>query len=478
MTNHSGTSGTNGSAVEHDDDDKAEHDHETENPETRMTEADRKTQRTRIAQARFRACELYRFANFAILQLHMVETFQVPTMAVDRYWRCYWNPAFVEDLTIDQIAGVILHEMNHLLFQHHRRAPTNLWQDQRRCFLWNIATDMAINEGLYHDGIRLPRGVVLPWASEGDFNEYVELRINLTAEQYFLLLDRNYPQGGGLPRMGQWGGFGNGSGSDGTRKPWEAPAPNPTDLLGGGSEGENDPNIVPGIPEADSAAIVNRLAKEAAMRGAGVGSAEWRKTCEVLVPKVDPFTRLSRILARVMRKVVGQDYTSYERPNRRQHCSLSPDVVMPSRHGVAPRVAMFIDTSGSMSDRDTALALGTVKRGLMAFKAMDGLRVYTGDTEPKSQSFIADPSKIELIGGGGTHMGRMIDYVDQDDDYDLIVILTDGITPWDTERIPKASVMACITQHNSLNVFPVPKFITAVVVEDPDRIPGDDEEDD
>ncbi len=112
----------------------------------------------KISKARLMACKKWPCATHAILTLRPVERASVGTMAVDQFWRLYYNPEFIEPLPIEELAGVILHEAMHLLGRHHRRlaaihgknAPLNLVQ------LWNIATDCAINSLLKKEGVKLP----------------------------------------------------------------------------------------------------------------------------------------------------------------------------------------------------------------------------------------------------------------------------------------------------------------------------------
>lgn len=48
----------------------------------------------------------------ALFALHTVESRRVPTMAVDRHWRCYVSPAFVDRTPLEELAGVWVHEVS------------------------------------------------------------------------------------------------------------------------------------------------------------------------------------------------------------------------------------------------------------------------------------------------------------------------------------------------------------------------------
>ena len=75
-----------------------------------------------LAQARLRACRYWPFASHAILSMIPVPRPGLGTLAVDQHWRLYFDEATLQRMSIDQAAGLILHELDHLLKRHHKRA--------------------------------------------------------------------------------------------------------------------------------------------------------------------------------------------------------------------------------------------------------------------------------------------------------------------------------------------------------------------
>ena len=72
------------------------------------------------------------------------------------------------------------------------------------------------------------------------------------------------------------------------------------------------------------------------------------------------------------------------------------------------------------------------------------------------------PKNVELAGGGGTDMRVLIvAAAEQKPKPDLIVVCTDGYTPWPAAPIG-VPVVACITREQSL--ANVPKWIDAVAL--------------
>ena len=84
-----------------------------------------------------------------------------------------------------------------------------------------------------------------------------------------------------------------------------------------------------------------------------------------------------------------------------------PDVVLPSLRQPLPRVALVIDTSGSMSDGMLGQALGEVGGVLKSLGVgRRDLRIVCCDAEAYEAQSVRDLGRVELPGGGGTDMRR------------------------------------------------------------------------
>ncbi|MCO6458595.1 MAG: hypothetical protein J5I93_25085 [Pirellulaceae bacterium] len=134
----------------------------------------------RLAKARLATCRKWPFASQAILSMVPVNKPGLNTLAVDKHWRIYFDEAFLEKIGTDMAAGLVLHEVDHLLKRHHRRGRLLVGEDDSLWDVWNQATDAAINGGLRRDGISLPDGVIFP--------EQLGQPEGLSAEEYFRAL--------------------------------------------------------------------------------------------------------------------------------------------------------------------------------------------------------------------------------------------------------------------------------------------------
>src|SRR3990167_30620 len=78
------------------------------------------------------------------------------TMAVDTFNNLYYSPKWVKKLTEKQLMGVICHETLFRSFVHLVRI------NQRDMLIWNVATDIVINNLLVNNKFELPKEGLIP----------------------------------------------------------------------------------------------------------------------------------------------------------------------------------------------------------------------------------------------------------------------------------------------------------------------------
>src|SRR5262249_54575558 len=110
------------------------------------------TNSTELKLLRARVQLLFKQPFFATLclRLKLIHA-SVPTMATNGKV-IYYNSAFVESITQEELEGVLAHEVSHCALAHHCR------RGQRKKRLWNIAADYAINPLVLKNGFVLPAG--------------------------------------------------------------------------------------------------------------------------------------------------------------------------------------------------------------------------------------------------------------------------------------------------------------------------------
>lgn len=367
----------------------------------------------KLYAARLHAARARPYLATALFALHVVESRRVPTMAVDRQWRCYAAPAFVARTPVEELAGVWVHEVSHLLRDHHGRSDRvaiarDLTGPGERLRM-NIAADFEINDDIYGDGLARPEGAV----SATD----VGLGQGQLMEEY-LRRFRLGPYTSGMVWLDC------GSGADGHERPWD---------LG--------PDGAHGLSREELDAVRFRVAQgiNAAPGDVPLG---WRRWADEAFHPPQPWRELlgAAVRAAAAGAAGGDDYT-YGRPSRRS--AGLPGVVLPSLRRNPPRVTVVIDTSGSVSDAELGSALLEVAAiGRAVGGRRDLVRVLSCDAAAGVAYPLCRAEGIELIGGGGTDLRTgFAAALRVPPRPDVMVVLTDGQTPWPSSRPPCRTVV-------------------------------------
>ncbi|MFF4097034.1 VWA-like domain-containing protein [Streptomyces sp. NPDC001834] len=365
---------------------------------------------TKLLAARYRAATDRPYLASALYALSVVPSTGVPTMGVDRHWRCYVSPAFVEATPVAELAGVWLHEVAHLLRDHHGRAERLPAADQGDHHRLNVAQDCEINDDLIADGLPLPTGRMEP--------RLFGLPTGRLFEEYLPSIPPGTPA------------HDCGSGAHGQPVPWELP----------GNEGPTSLGPV----EAQALRRHTAEAMRAHRRSRGTLPAGWERWAdEILEPSIDWRQALAGAVREAAAWAAGaMDYT-YRRPSRRS--AALPGVVLPSLRRPLPRVAVVIDTSGSMGDEELGAALGEVT-GVLREVGVRGNRVtvLACDADVQAVSRVTSAEQVALGGGGGTDMRVGIAAaLAARDRPNIVVVLTDGFTPWPYEA-PSCRLIAAL----------------------------------
>ncbi|MFE6484894.1 VWA-like domain-containing protein [Streptomyces sp. NPDC057757] len=389
-----------------------------ENPETPEAERALDLDLDKLFAARLHAARVRPYLATALFALHTVESRTVPTMAVDRYWRCYVSPAFVARMPVEDLAGVWVHEVSHLLRDHHGRSDRvarerGLTGPGERLRM-NIAADCEINDDVFGDGLVRPEGAVHPGSlrlPEGELMEDYLRRFSL----------------GPLTQDLVW--LDCGSGADGLDREWE---------LG--------PDGAYGLSAQERDLVRFRVAQGINARP-GSTPQGWKRWAEEAFHPPQPWRELLGAAVRLAASGsgAGEDYT-YGRPSRRS--AGMPGVVLPSLRRRPPRVCVVIDTSGSVSDTELGSALLEVAA---ISRAVGGRRDLVTVVPCDASARIAHPlcraEGIPLVGGGGTDLRTgFAKALRTGPGPDVIVALTDGQTPWPSTRPPCRTVVGLFSR--------------------------------
>lgn len=359
------------------------------------------------------------YLSQALYALIPVPKDDVTTATCDEWWRIYINPAWLETASIPEIGAELAHLTWHLLQDHAGRAH-DVGVDKSMARAWTTATDVTISNTLEPERACPDR---LPTARNKG------LRLGRSAEEYFATLS-------GLP---------TGAASDGDVHPGEG--------CGGGADGIG--RSYEHLPDHDFGAVDKYIAQEirrivaieyrdyAKQRGTDPGDA-LRWVAEMLEPETPWEPILTAAVRRAVGWAAGRGDFTYQKPSRR--ASSVPGIVLPGLRRPVPRVSIIIDTSGSVDDDLLARALGEVD-GVIAALGIPGanLTVYSVDAAVHTTQNLRSAKDVKLVGAGGTDLRIGLAAISHERPRpDIVIVLTDGDTPWPTTPPPGARTIIAL----------------------------------
>lgn len=324
----------------------------------------------------------------------LVKRDDIPTLAVSNRGTIYYNPQFVESLTVPQLVWGLCHEVGHVICQHATRRGS---RDHKK---WNYAGDAWINDTLdsCNVGQRIPNTVDMHGSKD-----------KTTEQIYDELPDNPNSQGQG---QGQGKGQGSGEYMDGDGMG--------DDILEEGAPlSEAEKNEI----EAQAKIDLAEAAQVAKAKGKLPGA-----LAEFVSDILNPKTPWHEILERYMTDMAKGSY-SWARPNRR---FMSQRMYLPSV-GRIPKlgeVVIQVDISGSVTKKEIAYYNGHLKRIIEQTHPEKVHVIYT-DTQVQHHDEFDNPEDVQIsfYSGGGTDMCEGFRYIDEKGiDPQIFVTLTDGYT--------------------------------------------------
>ena len=368
---------------------------------------------TRMLAAAFSLALSHPYLGTALWVVPRIPCPGLGTVAVDAGWRLFYDPAVVVNWSVAETAGVLYHEILHLLRNHADRG--RITHDPRR---WNLAADAEINDDLVGEKIRLPGTPVLP-AQFGKPD-------NLTAEEYFLAIPQNSERVDAGEGTASAPDSRCGPGATGIAEPWFTDATRTLAEISG-----DDPvhaGLSPGHAQVVRQAVANQI------RSFGIGSVPGHLSSwagDLADPKVDWRQELATLVRNATADAMGASDYRYRRPSRRQ--SAFPDIILPSLRQPVPNIAVVVDTSGSMWGHALGIALAEVNGILNATGTNRQCTVLSVDAQVQACRKVFHADQVVVKGGGGTDMGRGIAGASTlTPRPDVVIVLTDGYTPWPT----------------------------------------------
>ncbi len=360
-----------------------------------------------------------------------------PTMCTDMC-KVYYNPEFVESLTVDQCIFIMCHEIMHMILMHGLRRRSR----SRRPRRWNHAGDYAINQELVDSGMAMPAWTQALIDGQKDPKKFQDklgqtfglldkAKYNgLTAEQIYDLLEQDAQKDKG---KGKGSGKGQGSGQ---------PDDDDEDM------GMDDLlDVLENMTQAEANQlkddIKQKIAQAATMaRAAG----KMPNNLQILVDGViNPPQPWEVILREFMTRMVNSSET-WSRRNRRF------SDILPSRYDVGMgELGIVGDTSASMLANKVWAQLATEINHCNEFVKPERTRVVWADHQAAAHEQVFEPTDevvLEPKGGGGTDMRLPLKHMEQFEPC-VVILVTDCYTPWPDQPTPYPLIVAATTQAAS-----------------------------
>ncbi len=398
---------------------------------------DPKAIETKLAAARTRLILDKPFLGALVMRLPMVEADPewCPTTGTDAK-RFYYNPEYIDSLTLEQTQFMLAHEALHCALSHFAR------RQHRQVGRWNLACDYAINPLLVEDGLKPPYDTMILDQFKGMTAE--EIYPLLEEDDNYETIDRHLYDQEGESEGNSGGDHESSSGSNDTppppseekqRKSRASGNEEETDqgrrqetdpekqgerADGGGSEQQQQrqeeqgakqpPPLTP--EERDNLEIQwqQRLAGAAqqALQAGKMDGAMARLVDHLLQPRL-PWRTL---LARYMTAAARDDY-SYMRQSRRNQS----DAILPALRSSQVEVVVAVDTSGSIRDSEIAEFLAEVS----ALKGQMRARITLIPCDARiaeGAPWIFEPweelrLETTIGGGGGTDFRPVFQWVEE-----------------------------------------------------------------
>ena len=344
-----------------------------------------------------------------VLQRPLIESYAIPTAGADARGRIYYNPSWIageEVGTVNKAIFLLAHEVMHVALQHCHESVVG----DRDPGAANDAQDKVINEILIKEKV----GEFIEGGSRHPGAE------NMMWQDLYIEPPKDDGGGGGGGQKP-----GPGIGRD------VIPCP----------DGEPSPAEESMLREEMKSEVA---AAAAAARKQGKLPANLARLVEELLTVKTPW---HTILERFFTGFVLSDY-SWKRPNRR---FIGNNLYLPSlgREPRMGRVGFIGDTSGSIGPNEINAFNAHFNRIVETCLPEEVVILSVDAKVAGVQRFEPDafPVRWEPKGGGGTDMRVGWDwFANSGEEYDCIVCLTDGYTPW-PDSVPFPSIVLSTTDQ-------------------------------
>lgn len=340
-----------------------------------------------------------RFFGALALRLNLKEDAEAETMWTDGQTLGF-NPEFALQLSMDEVKGIICHEVMHCSAGHHLR------RNGRDAAIWNQACDYAINSIIKNSGLTLPKSALISSEFKDQSADSIYTTLNSRKQKEQGEDGGSQGQPGNQQGNGQAGKQNKPQGKSGKADP-------------GGCGEIRDQKADDGKTELTE---TEKQQHQQEWQVATAQAAQTAKGCgqmkggleQIIKEMLEPQVPWIEVLQRFVDQVSHNDY-SFKRTNSRYAAF---GVIMPSLYDKElPPIDIWVDTSGSISNRDKKQFVAEINDIRSHYKTT--IRIVYCDTSVRSIETIEKDDLFESLntkGGGGTRFSPAIKWSSEQED--------------------------------------------------------------
>jgi predicted metal-dependent peptidase len=323
-----------------------------------------------------------------------------------------YGRAFVDGLNDKELAFLVLHEAMHKAYRH-----LMVWQKiaKENPLLANLAMDYVINLQLVD--YNKPDVIQMPRDKDGNLMGALDEKYRgMDTKQVYDLLKKEMEDN---PDDGDGNTSGGGGGGAGGQKDSKSKCLDDHDWENAQEMSEEEKEKLAGE--------IDQALREGAMLAGKMNGNLSKEMDELLHPKVDWKEALREFVKTAM---MGNDRSTWRKPHKRY---IGMNIVMPSYHSEKiGRIAVGVDTSGSIGTAELSQFLGEVKSICDEVKP-EGIELLYWDSRVAKHE-VYNGNEVETLtdatkpaGGGGTEPGCVPQYMSKNNLLpECTVMLTDG----------------------------------------------------
>lgn len=396
------------------------------------------------------------FFAYLSLQLKPQEMKSIPTMAIDINANLYYNAEFVENMSDEEVTGVLIHEILHITLLHFLRTG------ERNKQISNIAQDIVINYLIKENNFHLPEGCI--WVNNQNETTIMgkvikDVDKKVWEEIYDELYNSMKEQLKEMIKSGKAQiGNGEGEGIEIDLDDYE--------FEGSTNEGYGDSKIGK-VTNVDTHIRGNgnkpiseeeRKAKEKEWLGkvqeAYIGSKMSGKVpvgIERLIGQLhESKIDWKSLLLRYIESYVPSDYT-YAKCSKK---SMSSGYYMPDTIKDRIDVSVLIDVSGSIGNEELNDFVSEIVAMARAFRNKIKFSLYTHETNLGDKYIVENGSvqkikQIKIKGGGGTSFSIPYNELTKNNKPKVVVWLTDGYGDTIQKKDLKSDIIWVLSKNST-----------------------------